>query len=690
MSRAGAPLARLAADRMMSSPIKVLLIEDDPDDVVLIREMIEEASSVRFDLVHAERLEEGLALLAEDDFDGIILDLSLPDSQGIATFTRVAHGAPRVPVLVLTGLSDEAVASEAVRLGAQDYLIKGEVNSDILVRTFRLSLERKHAEEALRESEARFRDFADAASDWLWEMDEHFRLTFVSERVRELVGFSPEEATGKTRWELCGIDPADDPHWLRHKADLEGHRPFRDFRYSFVNPAGRVHHVKLSGKPVFDGNGAFCGYRGTGTDETAEIESRRRAREAESLLRGITGNLPGIIFRRVLRADGSVYCPFTSPRAHELVGCDREVLAQRPGLIFEAVHPDDAAHLANALDASGGDLSPLSLEYRIVTPDGQTKWVQCGAQPRRLETGEVVWDGLLLDISERKRLETQLLQAQKLESIGQLAAGIAHEINTPAQYVGDNVRFLEDAFADLLELERSHCRLLAAARAGEPCGERVAETERIRDEVDVDYLEGEIPKAIAQALEGVARIAKIVRAMKDFSHPGAEDKEPVDVNRVIENTVTVSRNEWKYVAELVTELDPALPTVEGYAAELGQALLNLIVNAAHAIAEVVGDGGDGKGCITIRTRAAHGAVEIRVADTGPGIPEAIRDRVFDPFFTTKDVGKGTGQGLAIARSVVVDKHGGSLELESEPGAGTTFIVRLPLEAPASAGQGLAA
>jgi PAS domain S-box-containing protein len=281
------------------------------------------------------------------------------------------------------------------------------------------------------------------------------------------------------------------------------------------------------------------------------------------------------------------------------------------------------------------------------------------------------------DITDRDALEDQLHQAQKLESVGQLAAGIAHEINTPTQYIGDNVRFLKDAFQDLSSLLADYNRLLVAAQGNVLSGETVQEVSAAVKRADVGFLIKEIPKAIEQTLEGVTRVAKLVGAMKEFSHPGTKEKTPLDLNHAIECTITVARNEWKYVADLETDFDPSLPLIPCQPGEFNQVILNLIVNAAHAIADVVGKEGSGKGKIRIQTRNCQESAEIRIQDTGSGIPEKVRARIFDPFFTTKEIGKGTGQGLAIARSVVVDRHGGTIHFETEEGKGTTFIVRLP-------------
>ncbi|MCA9247335.1 MAG: response regulator [Planctomycetales bacterium] len=275
-------------------------------------------------------------------------------------------------------------------------------------------------------------------------------------------------------------------------------------------------------------------------------------------------------------------------------------------------------------------------------------------------------------------LRSRLAHAQKMESVGQLAAGIAHEINTPIQYVGDNTRFLDDAFKDLDALFAAIDELTSDGEGTELSQTFVQRAREAARQADLTYLRSEVPQAIQQSLEGVARVAKIVRAMKEFSHPGSEDRTAVDLNHAIESTITVSRNEWKYCSEIETDFDDSLPLVSCYPGDLNQAILNLIVNAAHAIEEARLDDMAPLGRITLSTRLINNQVEVRVADTGGGIPSDVQPRIFDPFFTTKAVGKGTGQGLAIVYSVVVEKHGGAIEFETQSGKGTTFIVRLPI------------
>jgi PAS domain S-box-containing protein len=283
------------------------------------------------------------------------------------------------------------------------------------------------------------------------------------------------------------------------------------------------------------------------------------------------------------------------------------------------------------------------------------------------------------DVTERKRTERQVAQSQRLESIGQLAAGIAHEINTPIQYVGDNIHFLSESFKGLSALLAAY-RELECPAENAPEGPGLQDrTARLAEEVDIEYLQAEIPKAIQQSLDGVRRVAEIVGAMKELSHPGTTAKCAVDLNHLIGNTILVSKHAWKLVAEVTTDFDSELPTLQCIAGDLSQVILNLIVNAADAIADTVKDKGGIKGRVVISTRRCGDWAEIRVSDNGPGIPESIQPRIFDPFFTTKDVGKGTGQGLAIAHAMITQKHQGTIHLETQKGVGATFVIRLPIE-----------
>ncbi len=316
--------------------------------------------------------------------------------------------------------------------------------------------------------------------------------------------------------------------------------------------------------------------------------------------------------------------------------------------------------------------------FELVHKDGSRVYVHISASPVRDEQGAVVGSmSLVTDLTKERLLQLQLVQAQRLEAIGQLAAGIAHEINTPTQYVDNNTQFLRGAFEDLMAILREHEALLEKARGVPDLAGDVRRVEEVREERQAEALLGDIPGAFDDAGEGLQRISLIVNSVKRFAHPGGS-MQPADLNDALRSTIVVARNEWKYVAEVATELDPGLPLVPCVLSDINQVALNLIVNAAQAIAAAPGRAPEEKGRITVRTRTEGGWAVIEVQDTGNGIPVDIRPRIFDPFFTTKEVGKGTGQGLAIARAVVAEKHHGIITFETEEGKGTTFSVRLPL------------
>ncbi len=280
---------------------------------------------------------------------------------------------------------------------------------------------------------------------------------------------------------------------------------------------------------------------------------------------------------------------------------------------------------------------------------------------------------------EREIMQVDRLHAQKLESVGQLASGIAHEINTPVQFVSANNDFLEESFGHLDKLIDSYEKLLEAVKTSSVTESLLNEVIILRDEADWEYLEEEIPRALRQSQEGLMRVASIVRAMKEFSHPGSKEKESRSLNDILQTTGIVARNEWKYVSELEMNLDENLPAVMCYSDDIGQVFLNILINAAHAIEDKLGRNPVGdKGKISISSGKIDGFAEIRIADTGIGMSNEIKSKIFDPFYTTKKVGRGTGQGLAIAWNIITEKHNGELKVESEAGAGTTFVVRLPL------------
>jgi PAS domain S-box-containing protein len=399
-----------------------------------------------------------------------------------------------------------------------------------------------------------------------------------------------------------------------------------------------------------------------------------------------------VITRQEHPAPIIVYCNKIVAETHgyardELIGKPVTLLTQWVGR-----NPTYIAEVQVALRAG----RTAQYEEEVTRPDGSTFWLGVTIRPlydtagrfthsvavgaditaKRSESHkkQELQDKLLAEMKERERMVIELQLAQKLESVGRLAAGIAHEINTPIQYVGDSVYFLRSAFEDLDKLfESMHgaVALLPEAQRNAYAHE-IAELERKHD---LEYLRAEVPKAFTRTFDGVERVTNIVKAMKEFAHPDENEQNPVDLLHALETTLLVASNEYKYVAKVRTEFGE-LPQVVCNVGELNQVFLNLIVNAAHAIKDSGKDIDSGE--ILIRAAAEGDQAVICVSDNGCGVPEENLSKLYDPFFTTKEVGRGTGQGLAISHSIVVDKHGGDISVRSEVGVGTQFTIRLPI------------
>lgn len=519
--------------------------------------------------------------------------------------------------------------------------------------------ERKRAEEELCTSRQLLQSILDAIPQRVFWKDRNCIYLGCNRSFAIDAGLnSPAEIVGKSDFELswrmvAELYRADDQQVMeRRSAKL-------NFQERQTRPDGSLLWLQTSKLPLVDPDDKVTGVVGIYEDITDR-------RQAEWELRLTKASLD-IASDSILWIDRKARIVYANYAACTSLGRSREELVSLSVADIDPLFP--AADWEARWEEKRKRPS-ATFESQHRSKDGRVF-------PVEVTTNYIEFDGqeysfaFVRDITERRSLETQLRQAQKLEAIGQLAAGIAHEINTPTQFVADNLSFLRDSWKgthELLELYRTAIRNTGGALSAE-----LGAAER---SCDLDFILAEVPHAIDQALDGTTRVAKIVGATKEFSHPDASDKSESDLNRAIESTITVARNEWKYVAEVATDLDPALAPILCYPGDINQVVLNLLVNAAHAIREKVKDGE--KGLITVRTRSRGKIAEISVTDTGNGIPEAIRTRVFDPFFTTKEVGKGTGQGLSLAHTVVVKKHSGRIWFETENGRGTTFFVELPI------------
>jgi len=390
---------------------------------------------------------------------------------------------------------------------------------------------------------------------------------------------------------------------------------------------------------------------------------------------------PTIIYRTDIT--DNYRCTFISENSFRILGYTAQEILDTPDFWYKHLHPEDKQQTVTAfIDGVTNDKGDL--EYRFCDAHGEYLWIH--------DSYRIIYDeskktrdvfGSWTDVSKRKQLETErdlmeidLRLAQKLESVGQLASGIAHEINTPIQFVGDSIYFLKDAFENMQTLLTDYQSIIKKFSDSPQYTELIKETHQSEEDADIIYLQEHVPKAIDRIFDGTDRVSTIVRAMKEFAHSDSVKKTPVDLNNALQTTLIIARNEYKYVADVKTELGN-IPSVYCHLGEINQVFLNMIVNAAHAITEAVGNSGK-RGQINISSYCEGDYVVITFKDTGTGIPLSVQNRIFDPFFTTKEVGNGSGQGLSICRATIVDKHAGDITFKTIEGEGTTFFIQLPI------------
>lgn len=553
----------------------------------------------------------------------------------------------------------ETLESQVRQRTAELMLQTDELRSEIL--------EREQAEESLQNQQALLSNVLSNIPHAVFWKDAQSVYLGCNDAFARLAGAdSPALIVGKTDHELAWREGDADWYQSLDQEVMGEGESILDREQKRITAAGQEITCLVSKVPLRGRQGEITGVLGMFTDITERKRMEDQLMQIQMALDDAGDAIAVVLASGEL---GYVNLAFT-----EQFHATKDMVNE---LGWASIYEDSAAAQQSQEAIQSGE--SWSGETVMVSTQGHSFPAEVRATPVINDEAEIA--GMLLiinDITERKQLESQLLQAHKLESIGQLAAGIAHEINTPMQYIGDSTRFLQTSFEELATVLQA---LQPYLEPDETDTEPAATLTALQAAIEADRLEflcEEIPEALTDALEGIERVSEIVKAMKEFSHPGVEGKTETDLNQAIQSTLTIARNEWKYVADVEMEFDEKLPTVPCLAGEINQVVLNILVNAAHSIADVTKDGAEGRGTITVTTRQEGDWAEIRISDTGAGIPEAVQSRIFDPFFTTKDVGKGTGQGLAIAHAVVAEKHGGTLTFETIPGQGTTFIIRLPL------------
>ena len=542
--------------------------------------------------------------------------------------------------------------------------------------------ERNVMEEQLHLERELLRAMLDTSPDSIYFKDEHSRFLKVSKSLADTVGLTdPAELIGKTDADFFGTEHAR-AAYLDELRIINGGSPVISQTERELRLDGQERWVTTTKMPLRDKAGHIVGTFGLSRDIT-------ELKHAEAAVEKRTAELRSSLARYKMLVESTHAVPwemdggtwalsYISPQAARVFGWDPDALLREGASILDVVYEDDREHVRKQLEAlihspQGQD---LALDYRVSAAGDRLGYVRSVISVHREPGRAGIVRGVTLDITEQKKLEAGLHQSQKLESIGRLAAGVAHEINTPVQFVSDSVHFVRDAMADLSGLVGHYQRVNQSVLDGSASVEAATQMLEAERTADLEYLLENVPKALTRSLDGLDRVATIVRSMKEFAHPDQKEMTSVDLNQAVQSTLVIARNEYKYVADVTVDFGD-LPLVTCHGGDINQAVLNIIVNAAHAIGDVV-KGGEERGRIAVSTRQDGDHVVIAITDSGGGIPESIQGRLFDPFFTTKEVGRGTGQGLAIARSVIVETHGGELTFDTELGRGTTFHLRLPI------------
>lgn len=681
----------------MQKKLRVLIIEDCEEDSLRV---VNELYKGGYDPVdkRVETAEDMQMALAEEEWDLIISDMEMPNFSGELALKEYHDRFLDIPFIIFSGAIGVETAAKMMRMGAHDYISKSDLT--LLIPAIERELnesenrrEFKVTVESLRISEEKYRTLYYSSRDAIMLLApdagytsgnpatiEMFKCRDEAEFLENtLFDLSPEfQPDGKESSEKAAL-------MIRRALEKGSHF----FEWTHMRVGGSIFPATvLLTKFGEKGDNKL---QATVRDITARKFAEDALKESEEKFRAITNAANDAII--MMNSKGNI--SYWNSAAEKIFGYSSdEILGKN---LHTMLVPDrfiDAYREAfpKFLKTGQGGAIGETLELAGIRKDGNEF-------PLELSLSSIQIDGkwhsvsIIRDTSARKQFEVQLMQSQKMESIGTLAAGIAHEINTPTQFIGNNIRFLEDSFEDLSNITSIIGELIEDNKRTDSNNERLNAVSKAMEDADYEFLIEEIPKAIKQSKRGIQNVTRIVSAMRSFAHPGTEEKSLTDIHNAIQSTVTISRNEWKYVADLETDFDSALPAVPCYVGEFNQVILNLIVNAAHAIGKVINekkaeskliDGIEGfkevdlKGKIKIATKKNEDNAEIRISDSGCGISQKIMERVFDPFFTTKDVGKGTGQGLTIAYNVIVEKHGGEITFESEEGIGTTFVIRLPL------------
>jgi PAS domain S-box-containing protein len=632
--------------RVDGAEIRILLVEDTPEDACLLQALLEKARSGRFRVHQVDRLSKALERMTAGDIDAVILDLSLPDSSGLETFDKVQSRFPTIPILVLTAAQSESMADVAIRRGAQDYLLKGRLDSDLVVRAVRYAIERKRAENALRKSEERFELMARATNDAVWDWDFATNRMWWNVGVRSFLGYPPDTVGTDFNWWQEHVHPEDRERMISCvRAVIDGGGRFWLDEYRFLCADGSYACVFDRGYVLQDDHGKPIRMIGAMMDITDRKRAEEALRETNETLRTLIQAAPLGIAVMDRQEKVRIWNPAAERifgwRSHETLGRVIPEMAapgrqnEFPNLVWRVLQGEHLSGIEFTTTRKGG--SPVELSVSMA--------------PLRDAQGSISGAmAVISDISERKvaegqrtQLEDQLRQSQKMEAVGRLAGGVAHDFN--------NLLTAISGYAELLQT-------------------RFEPGDSLRGYVD-------------EILKSSSRATQLTRQMLAFSRRQVLQPKVLDLNGVVQNMESLLRRLIGEDIDLRTSTGPNLGAVRADQGQIEQVIMNLAVNARDAMPK--------GGMLTIETRNVvldekyndrHGRmrsgphVMLSVSDSGSGMDAETQSHLFEPFFTTKDKDKGTGLGLATVYGIV-KQSGGDVWVYSEPGRGSSFKIYLP-------------
>ncbi|MEO6788960.1 MAG: PAS domain S-box protein [Chthoniobacteraceae bacterium] len=644
---------------MSGETINVLLVEDNPGDATLLKIMLTEAGGDAVTVETAPRLSVATERLGRGQIDVVLLDLSLPDAQGIEAVVRLQPYAERIPIIVQTGLDDEELAGKAMQLGAQDYVVKDGADGRALLRTIRRAIERTRTAQELSEQRHRMRVLLESIPSRIYFKDRDGRFIQVNPAMASLYGFSdPAALIGKSDADLFSAE-----HATRARADedevFRTGRPILDKVEKETYPDGRTTWALTTKMPLTGESGAVIGTFGISRDitelKTAEVALRTSEERYGRLLDSVTD----YVYTVVLEDDRTLSTQH-GPGCLAVTGYSPEEFHADPWLWHRIIFPEDRDAVVNRVTQASKDGTVFEVEHRITRKDGQLRWVRNKHVPRRDASGRIVsYDGLMSDITDKRRAadelkaaQSQLMQLEKLHSIGQLAAGVAHEVKNPLQVILVGLQYLSDSA-------------------------------RTADE--------EMRSVITEMRDALDRANAVVQDLLDFSSPRELGMLPRSVNVLLEKALGFVRHDLKKTRiKVVSQLAPDLPDGLVDPTKIEQVFINLITNACHAMPDggtltvttrqkriTTGDtpphsAGDRSG---MRLLTGERAIVVEIRDTGTGVPPDKLGKIFEPFFTTKSTGKGTGLGLSVTRKII-DLHHGKISIGNHPEGGVIAIVTL--------------